>query len=746
VVGAAKWMLAATVVAVFSAAAPVKADVEIKGTVMAPDGKPAADSSVRLYYAHDITGYGVRWLTETQSDKLGRFVVSVPDYDAPAICPTPSHPPRLCLVATRAGEAAGVTEFLAGRLTDYVLRLEEGRTITFTVVDQKGEAVSGVNVLLDYTSLPQEPDDPVDPRRSVWETRYPDVAREVFRAVSERSGLAVLKDVPAVALPVRLIHPEKGQAAAHVWKGINELRIALAQRDKPFQVVGTAVDADTGKPIPGILISHAGGSLSAGAWGITNDKGRVDLSAHRIFAAVDTSIPAVYAQQAVSLEPAGDGPFDLTFRMKRGTLTQGRVLDWDSRKPIARALVTQEVAGDDGAKAAIGRLTDREGRFVWASSDRTSRIAVAGAPPGYIQLATKGGPAATGRDQAGDELTELVKIAPLGSAKIVVRKPNGVALENASVTAFTSGIGTTWQAVTDAKGEVIFAAVPLGEELTVYASSGDKALAAMTQLVPSAKSGVPALAIRLQPALTGKVSLVNGQGTKLPGSVSVALAAPGGATSRPISMGQTRDANEATAVPGLLAPGDYWVSAQAPGYRPPNKPARWRVRKNEGAPTLTITMKELPPPPPPASEGMYVRTERDFNRDLQTLADALPREDPIQKYLTWYIEKQGLTIADAENYEVKRYRGLLSYDRVTVSAIAFGELKVWVGTDAGLFAWDRRERYWSLFAVGGKVLDRPVTEMTLRPDGKLVVAVEEAANHSSVHVYDVAAGKWVDAN
>ena len=51
--------------------------------------------------------------------------------------------------------------------------------------------------------------------------------------------------------------------------------------------------------------------------------------------------------------------------------------------------------------------------------------------------------------------------------------------------------------------------------------------------------------------------------------------------------------------------------------------------------------------------------------------------------------------------------------------------KVWLGTSKGLFAWDRKDMFWTRFAVGGKFIDLPVNEVSLNDGGKLLVTVEK---------------------
>jgi len=62
---------------------------------------------------------------------------------------------------------------------------------------------------------------------------------------------------------------------------------------------------------------------------------------------------------------------------------------------------------------------------------------------------------------------------------------------------------------------------------------------------------------------------------------------------------------------------------------------------------------------------------------------------------------------------------------LTSRGIAFGKDKVWLGTNKGLFAWDRKDMFWTRFAVGGKYIDLPVNELLLDEAGKLLVTIEQ---------------------
>ena len=80
------------------------------------------------------------------------------------------------------------------------------------------------------------------------------------------------------------------------------------------------------------------------------------------------------------------------------------------------------------------------------------------------------------------------------------------------------------------------------------------------------------------------------------------------------------------------------------------------------------------------------------------------------------------------------------------NAIAFGRDKVWLGTNRGLFAWDRKDMFWTRFAVGGRAIDLPVKSVSLSDDGKtLSVSVEQTGQAASLE-YGIDTHQWRQRN
>ena len=131
-----------------------------------------------------------------------------------------------------------------------------------------------------------------------------------------------------------------------------------------------------------------------------------------------------------------------------------------------------------------------------------------------------------------------------------------------------------------------------------------------------------------------------------------------------------------------------------------------------------------------------------YKREVESLKEAAwHKADPVDKHLTWYGLKPGLAIADAKAMSVTRYPGLLGNKETTVAAVALGPKKVWLGTDQGLIAWDRKTRAFSLFVVGETYVDVPVTKLDLK-DNALAVTIAVKGAGERAFVLDLVQLKW----
>ena len=102
-------------------------------------------------------------------------------------------------------------------------------------------------------------------------------------------------------------------------------------------------------------------------------------------------------------------------------------------------------------------------------------------------------------------------------------------------------------------------------------------------------------------------------------------------------------------------------------------------------------------------------------------------KDPFDENLRWAaLEEKFIAVANLKSGEVVHFTDameVLGKEELSPSAVAFTEDTVWVGTDHGLFAFERRVRTWSGYAVGGSFIDVPVIDLELK-DGLVLVTVE----------------------
>jgi len=143
------------------------------------------------------------------------------------------------------------------------------------------------------------------------------------------------------------------------------------------------------------------------------------------------------------------------------------------------------------------------------------------------------------------------------------------------------------------------------------------------------------------------------------------------------------------------------------------------------------------PAPRPRSRAQVYATERATLKNLPGR-----KVDSVQKHLTWYALPDGVALDDAGKKEVHRFARLFEYTDLKIHAMAFGPDKVWIGTDKGLIAWDRKARFWTRFAVGGTLLEVSVTALSFDEKGRLRVTVRSAEQQPQKHLYDPRQGRW----
>ena len=83
---------------------------------------------------------------------------------------------------------------------------------------------------------------------------------------------------------------------------------------------------------------------------------------------------------------------------------------------------------------------------------------------------------------------------------------------------------------------------------------------------------------------------------------------------------------------------------------------------------------------------------------------------------------------------------MLGEERPGATAIAFAADAVWLGTERGLFRWDRRNRFWARVAVAGRHMSPKVTALNMDQE-RLNVAVEIDGKAQTLS-FDVKKGSW----
>jgi RNA polymerase sigma factor (sigma-70 family) len=355
--------------------------VEIKGRVVAADGKAVAGATVRgVYLLRDAVPWP--WAT---SGPDGRFTILMPeagrgDRDGfSGVYPW--------LVAVAPGHGVGWTQraLRADRPEVQEVRLvEEGPPIEGRIIDLEGRPIAGARVEAAQIWFDENGD------LSAW------IARARNGAVGNLWQTLTSLSLDPVALPafyspmVRLapIATSTGPDGRFKLTGVGRDRVAELiisgpgvattqlyalsrpeaeirtvdrgmMKPEPFivhapkfevalapskRVEGTVRDKDTGRPIAGIeihaAVSDDGKSWNAGidAWTDAEGRYRIDglpkADAYQMFTKAERGLPYPNGSFEVPADSPGLGPVAFDFTLKRGILVRGRVTDKVTGRPI----------------------------------------------------------------------------------------------------------------------------------------------------------------------------------------------------------------------------------------------------------------------------------------------------------------------------------------------------------------------------------------------------------------------------
>ena len=349
-----------------------EATVEVRGRVVAPDGRPVAGAAIAAAYL----GLEGKSIPTATSGPDGRFTIRLPRPSGP-VGVTRDYSDRFpWLVAHAPGLGPGWTERVlrADRPSDEVIALvESGTAIEGQVVDLEGRPVADARVAVHRAWFDGEGD------LSGWIYKARNGAiGNIWQWLGHRNLDDVLR-IEAKAGPdgrfrldglgrdriAELLISGRGVATTQVYafcrdeaevRGTNQLLMKpnpLIVHAPRFQMAlppsqpieGVAKDEETGRPIAGLKIRAAvfdEHSLipTEGIEARTADDGHYRLDglakapAHRLF--VSPGVGQPYTQATLTATTGGTGlePVRFDFSLRRGVIVRGRVTDKATGRPV----------------------------------------------------------------------------------------------------------------------------------------------------------------------------------------------------------------------------------------------------------------------------------------------------------------------------------------------------------------------------------------------------------------------------
>jgi len=706
----------------------------LTGKVFSPDGKPVAGARVRLYYSHDSMSTDSRWLSETESDDEGKFKINNPKFTAsPLLLGGPLA--KLRLVATHSGSGPGWTTVFQEADDGYSLMLTGGYAILGRVVDKDFRPVAGPQVAWMPVSADWNPDNLC--RDPLGLATTDDNGGALFTDVGgEEIALTALKDGVMGSSLVDLKGLDEAPQAENAAPGRVLYLVGVSLTRVPMIVRGKVTCADTGKAAAGMLVTSSYYYYTCIATR-TDAEGRFELNVYPeesrmivFFRGPIEPFVSVYdpaplpAYAAAHLQPNDFVPGkEVSLVMTPGKELTGTVMNSLSGKALPGAIVAvQSVFAKDHVVRHY-RLADADGRYRLRVADEAVVLWVVQCP-GYAVRPAGGMSRATRLEKVASSQTQdlTVEVVPAPLLDIAVVSADGKPSPVASV--WVSQMGDVAEPKkADAAGMARIGGIVQGEPCLAYAVSADGTQAAVANIQVE-KGQIHARAgLTLQPARVGTVELWDAAGKVARGDGRLLVWLSRG-TTRCVTFRASRPVGDLVfKVPGLLPNEQYGVTGvrgQPIALTSDDAPI-WRIDETDENPRLLLRLGQGGK----VASAIPFPTARQFEAELASVKSAWKKSDPVQKSLTWCALKQGIAIADSEKKEVRRIAELLGETDFVANGIAFGKDKVWLGTSKGLFAWDRKDMFWTRFAVGGKFIDLPVNEVSLNDGGKLLVTVEK---------------------
>ena len=759
--------LALTLCATFSLTA--LADTTLTGKVFLPDGNPAAKIQVRLFYHHDMTGFGSQWVGETRTDDQGGFALVRPAFEPPPVIPQMPRSLGYYLVATHPEYAMGIVALIPNKTDGYEIWLDKPRRIGFLLLDENGDPMRNIEacLLLGWGRV-FPVGRPVTAYQTNLEIGYQGIAREVYRTKTGDDGSGEFPNAFYGARAIKVFTPEFGAIEWLKWHG--DVDATVRGVANPMIVHGKVTDAESGAPLPNVLVETTeywweGPSISCG-YTITDAKGEYTMRCwpgyptgpRQRFMAIDLSQIPNYAPKTVSIFEANGVQPDVDITLNRGKLVTGKVIDATSGKPVAGAVVAVDAHGGPQGTAQF-RLSDAQGNYAFRVEGNRALLSVELAPQGYVVLsAGQGGMIALAGQTAEVNVSPTVTISP--RKQLIFKDAAGKPFSGIEVHVSQEGVDLQFVGSTDGGGRVDIVGVGLRTQagrrglgaivnairgqvdtpppLYVYGTARDDSVAGWAIISAEELASEKPFEIELKPTRTVEVVLQDERDNELPGTIH-AVAELSGHLRAYLREYEVPDAQGDLVARVPFLPGVRYAfqgtvrSAQptsavleaAEGENPPRRVMHFVFRQ----PVVT-------PAPVPST---------DFASEVRKLKDILwKKEDPIETNLTWYVLKDGFACADSQKREVKRFTEVLGETKWAVTAIAFGKDRVWLGTNKGLLSWDRKNRFWSRFAVGGLLVDAPAKDLLLTDAGILKVTVEEQGKPQRAFEYDTQTAKWTE--
>jgi hypothetical protein len=754
--------------------APVKVDVpaptaksterqkrDFAGKILLPSGEPASGAQVKLYYCHDLSGYGSGWIAETKSDGDGSFVLSRPSATVPCAGVT-SIVGQYYLVAIVPGYAAGITEVGLGQEESYTVSLDQGREAQCTIMEGRSP-IAGAEVILYPYSGAAATGSWGFSRNSAAGRGVMAVASQLYHAKSDSSGNVIISNAPSESCEVVVRHPAKGAGRGTVRDSGAGTTIRLT--GKVWRVHGRVLDCATNAPLSGILVcgtNHSGLEsrlTDVFPYALTSNKGEVSLTLYTpnvaqssrgaegsqtraTLVALDPAAQPKYAVAAATVVLQDNADTVQEFRLDRGRLLTGRVTQSGTGEVVEGVTVAVRLSSSD-QNVSVYRRSDANGEYQIRVTGDSVSCGVVGPSPEYVLSDSQVFSHVRMRDEV---VVADVRAALTPEAKVefAVLKPDGTPA-GTDIRVLASQQGSSGRsAQVSGRGSARIRGLAEDKEMRAYAYSANRSLAAAAILKPFKAGSTPRVEMRLCPTRAADFFLRDSQGNSVIGSVSVYLSNnTGDFLGMLTSITSPKQAgNKLLRVYGLLPDVEYAISARsADGKLTYRAQLPWRFTAAELNPRTTLTLLSRQEQPRTGARSVG----GDFDKKVASLQNCdWQAEDPVEKHLTWYALKDGLALANSETEEFRHFTEVLGRKGLLPKAIAFGADKVWVGMNKGLYAYDRADGHWTRITPGGTLVDASVTELTLAPTGMLNVTAIGPNRTVRRFEYDTNTAKWKD--